>query len=171
MFETILLRLWSSPIGSMYGIFTYSWLIFMVNVGQANIPVPWIRHGSEFHEKILKITSLLPLSFWQPKHRHSALKCTAHLRRPALKCTAHSWDCTLNIMAGDGEKLVASSWFARCSHHQSEWRCIFFTNPDFTVIAKGDSLKKTTILVGGQWCFPSRVLCSQCESSVVFRSW
>ena len=29
------------PIGSMYGIYTYIWLIFMVNVGK-NIPVPWI---------------------------------------------------------------------------------------------------------------------------------
>ena len=25
------------PIGSMYGIFTYIWLIFMVNVGPVNI--------------------------------------------------------------------------------------------------------------------------------------
>ena len=33
--------LWiSSPIGSMYGIFTYIWLIFMVNVGEYAI------HGS-----------------------------------------------------------------------------------------------------------------------------
>ena len=27
-----------NPIGSMYGIFTYVWLVFMVNVGKYNIP-------------------------------------------------------------------------------------------------------------------------------------
>ena len=30
------------PIGSMYGIFTYILLIFMVNVGIYILPVPWI---------------------------------------------------------------------------------------------------------------------------------
>ena len=30
------------PIPSMYGMFTYIWLIFVVNVGTANVPFPWI---------------------------------------------------------------------------------------------------------------------------------
>ena len=42
-------RLWNFyPIGSMYGIFTYIWLIFMVFM-YVNIPiVPWIRGGQHW---------------------------------------------------------------------------------------------------------------------------
>ncbi len=35
---------WFIPIGSMYDIFTYIWLIFVVNVGKYTI-VPWILSG------------------------------------------------------------------------------------------------------------------------------
>ena len=33
--------LFLNPKGSMYGLFTYIWLMFMVNVGR-QIPVPWM---------------------------------------------------------------------------------------------------------------------------------
>ena len=44
-----------------------------------------------------------------------------------------------------------------------------FYQPRFHRNSKRGFPKETTILVGGQWCFPSRVLCSQCESSVGFQ--
>ena len=37
--ECVLLEFWINPIGSMYGIFTYIWLIFMVNVGKYTSPM------------------------------------------------------------------------------------------------------------------------------------
>ena len=40
----------SYPIGSMYGTFTYIWLLFYgINV---NIPVLWFRHGYVIHDDV-----------------------------------------------------------------------------------------------------------------------
>ena len=49
----------SNPIGSMYGIFTYIWLIFMVNVGKYTI------HGSYGNTRFLLFLRLKPAQLSQ----------------------------------------------------------------------------------------------------------
>ncbi len=72
----------------MYGIFTYSLLIFMVNVGRYTYrPMDpswvWIPREQFFQDHLSP-----SIEFLQPKHRHCALKSVV---------------LTLNIMAGDAE--------------------------------------------------------------------
>jgi len=46
------------PIGSMYGIFTYIWLIFMVNVGIYTIHGWYGKHSGAFRHQNCNILSL-----------------------------------------------------------------------------------------------------------------
>ena len=70
---------WRHPIGSMYGIFTYIWLIFMVNVGKYAI------HGSNGHEANEKPNagSVLDVFLFGSFLTLSYLECPPDIRQAA----------------------------------------------------------------------------------------
>ena len=87
---------WSIPIGSMYGIFTYIWVIFGVNVGKYSIHgasgIGWQQSNSSTIIWFSSLANLFTIvvicchAKWAP--RSNCLTCLVFTHPPVLHCNA-----------------------------------------------------------------------------------